>query len=387
MLKHLFKLIWNKKKQHFLLMVEMLFSFLVMFAVFTLVVYNYQNYNRPMGFAYENVWAVSYFNEGRSTENEDSLTMLQDLLKRTVNALPEVKGITYVNNNSPFSMSNMNSNTSYGKINTMSSRYDADDDYVAVLEPIITHGRWFSKADDGAKLPPAVINITLKETFFPHEEAVGKVIHDGEKEVRIVGVIRDMKDKGDYQAPESALFSRVGGMNRMLVRIIADAPADLESRLHKLVARTVGDGKVEIEHLADKRVVKNNITLIPLLIFMVIAGFLIINVSLGLFGVLWYTISKRKAEIGLRRAMGATGKAIARQVVSETLVLGTLSLLVGVFFAVQFPLLDVFDMPSGVYFTAIGLAVLFIYVLVVICAFYPGRQAANIYPAVALHED
>ena len=39
MFKHLFKLIWNKKKQNFLLMSEMFFSFLVLFAVFTLLVF------------------------------------------------------------------------------------------------------------------------------------------------------------------------------------------------------------------------------------------------------------------------------------------------------------------------------------------------------------
>ena len=43
MFKHLFKLIWNKKKQNFLLMSEMFVSFLVIFAVFTLMIYYYQN--------------------------------------------------------------------------------------------------------------------------------------------------------------------------------------------------------------------------------------------------------------------------------------------------------------------------------------------------------
>ena len=62
MVKHLFTLIWNKKKQNFLLISEMLVSFLVMFAVFTLLVYYYQNYQRPMGIEYEDVWTVNYNN-------------------------------------------------------------------------------------------------------------------------------------------------------------------------------------------------------------------------------------------------------------------------------------------------------------------------------------
>ena len=127
--------------------------------------------------------------------------------------------------------------------------------------------------------------------------------------------------------------------------------------------------------------------LVPLIIALIVAGFLIINVALGLYGVLWYNINKRKAEIGLRRAVGASGADVSKQLVGEALVLATIALIIGTFFAVQFPLLNVFDLPAGVYITALLLAVLFIYLLVLFCALYPGRQAAAIYPAVALHEE
>ncbi len=43
---------------------------------------------------------------------------------------------------------------------------------------------------------------------------------------------------------------------------------------------------MEIEHLTNKRIAKNNFTLIPSIILMIVAGFLVINVALGLFGVL-----------------------------------------------------------------------------------------------------
>ena len=144
---------------------------------------------------------------------------------------------------------------------------------------------------------------------------------------------------------------------------------------------------IEIEYLSAKRKEKNNMTLVPIIILIIVSGFLIFNVSLGLFGVLWYNINKRKSEIGLRRAVGATGKKISWQFIAESMVLSTFALMAGFFFAVQFPLLNVFDIASGVYLMAILLAALFIYLLVLFCAFYPGKQAAKVYPAVALHED
>ncbi len=124
-----------------------------------------------------------------------------------------------------------------------------------------------------------------------------------------------------------------------------------------------------------------------MIILLIVTGFLIINVALGLFGVLWYNINKRRSEIGLRRAVGASGNSISKQLVGEALVLSTISLLIGSFFAIQFPLMNVFDLATSTYLIAWMLALAFIYVLVIICALYPGRQAAAIYPAVALHEE
>jgi len=126
---------------------------------------------------------------------------------------------------------------------------------------------------------------------------------------------------------------------------------------------------------------------VPIIVMLIVGCFLIINVALGLFGVLWYNINKRKGEIGLRRAIGASGQSVSSQLVAEALILATFSLIVGAFFAVQFPILNLFDLPAGVYIAAIILSVIFIYLLVLVCSLYPGRQAAAILPAVALHED
>ncbi|MGZ3751049.1 MAG: ABC transporter permease, partial [Mucilaginibacter sp.] len=95
----------------------------------------------------------------------------------------------------------------------------------------------------------------------------------------------------------------------------------------------------------------------------------------------------RRGEIGLRRAIGASGDAVSSQLVYESLILATLSLIVGTFFAVQFPLLNVFGLQASVYIVAMILSIIFIYLLVFVCSLYPGKQAAGIYPAVALHEE
>ena len=108
---------------------------------------------------------------------------------------------------------------------------------------------------------------------------------------------------------------------------------------------------------------------------------------LGLFGVLWYNISRRYAEIGLRRAVGGNRPKILKQFIGEMVIAASLAVILGCIFAFQFPLLEVFDIPMHIYFLGTLGAIGLIYVLIVICSFYPSKVASEIQPATALHED
>lgn len=399
MFKHLFKLIWNKKKQNFLLITEMFVSFLVTFAVFTLIVYYYHNYKQPMGFDYDNVWVVHY-TPPENIKSNDSVILFHETLSKMLHSMPQVEDISFTGANVPFSMSTSNTEISYGNNRHVRCNiFQTEQSYKNVLNFKILEGRWFTHEDDvNGKYIPLVLNEKVKEELFGKEDAVGKII--GEEQIgakapadryRVIGVADNMKDKGEYQAIEKGMFIKMdtGWMRyagNILIKVKPTADAAFESKLFKALSNAIGTS-IEIEHLDKKLVTKNRIMLVPMIIGLIVAGFLIINVSLGLFGVLWYNINKRKGEIGLRRAVGATGYSISMQLVGEALILATFSLIIGLFFAVQFPLLNVFNLPSSVYIIALILAVVFIYLLVIVCALYPGKQAASIYPAVALHEE
>jgi putative ABC transport system permease protein len=394
MFKHLFKLIWNKKKQNFLLMSEMLVSFLVIFAVFTLLVYYYNNYKKSMGLNYENVWVVSYSNSYQ-TKNTDSLDLFYETMVQIVKSLPQVKEISFTAGNIPFTQ---NQNT--GGITLNHKRidnvnwYTVDDNHKSVLNMQMLEGRWFTKGDAVAKDKSIVINSDLKEKLFGNGQALGKLIGDGDNKnkMKVIGVVQAIKIKGDYSNTDIGLYQRTDTgsfrwLDKMLVKVTPDADAAFEGKLYKTIANYMKNSDIEIEHLSDKRKSINYFFLVPMIVLLIVGCFLVINVALGLFGVLWYNINKRRGEIGLRRAIGASGQSVSSQLVYESLILATLSLIVGTFFAVQFPLLNLFDLPASVYIIAMVLSVIFIYLLVFVCSLYPGKQAAAIYPAVALHED
>lgn len=394
MFKHLFTLIWNKKKQNFLLISEMLISFLVVFAVFTLIVYYYKNYKKPMGFDYENVWVVNY-NNSLTTTNTDSLNLFYESLRQTIKSMPQVQEISFCSNNVVLYQNTSQRGLEYkGKKLDHINNYQVEDSYKDALNSKMQEGRWFNKEDVVAKNTPVIINASLKEILVGKGTAVGILIgaNDDKNKMKVIGVVEDLKAKGDYAEAGLAIYNRTDTgsfhwLGKILVKVRPGTDAAFEGRLYKTLANSMKNSNVEIEHLVDKRKSINYFALVPMIVLLIVAFFLIVNVALGLFGVLWYNINKRRGEIGLRRALGATGRSVSWQLVTETLILATLSLILGTFFAIQFPLLNVFDLPSGVYVTAIILAIIFIYLLVFICSLYPGRQAAAIYPAVALHEE
>ena len=392
MFKHLFKLIWNKKKQNSLLITEILVSFMVIFAVFTLIVNYYQNFKQPMGFDYDRVWVIDYKNRV-PIKDRDSLKTYYDNLLLNVRSMPHVQEASFASSNVPFSANTHMNTAFYKKLQVKRVNYfTSGDDYAKVLNMNVAEGRWFGKQDEASWSRPIVINVSLRKQLFGSGKALGEVIGEKDNKRKVVGVVEDIKVKGDYQQAGLAMYERVDtsssdGRGRILIKVSPSADAAFESRVYKVMAADPLNSGIEIEHLSDKRTSINKTTLVPMIILLIVAGFLVVNVALGLFGVLWYNINKRRGEIGLRRAIGATGNAVSAQLVYESMILATLALIIGAFFAVQFPILNVFDLSASIYIIALLLSVVFIYLLVLICSFYPGKQAAAIYPAVALHEE
>jgi putative ABC transport system permease protein len=393
MFKHLFKLIWNKKKQNFLLMSEMFISFLVIFAVFTLMVYYYNNYKKPIGLDYQNLWVVNY-NNTYQTNNTDSLNIYYQNLTQSIKSLPQIKEVSYCSDNVPFSQNQWTGDVHYKKSAINSDNYTVDDNYRNTLNMHLLEGRWFNKADAVAKTQPVIINDDLKEKLFGNEEAIGKLVgsEEGKFNLQVIGVVQGLKAKGDYSPARSAIYKRTDTgsyrwLGKIMIKVTPDANAAFEGHLDKMLSNYMKKSNIEIEHMPNKLKSTNLFSIVPMIVTLIVACFLVINVALGLFGVLWYNINKRRGEIGLRRAIGASGQSVSSQLVSESLILATLSLILGAFFAVQFPLLNVFNLQASIYLIAMILSIIFIYLLVFVCSLYPGKQAAAILPAVALHED
>lgn len=394
MTKHLLRLMWNKKGSHALLLVEILAAFLVLFGVTSLIAYNVSNYREPIGFAYENVWVLNF--DARDQPDSVVVPLLQQI-KTRAEAYPEVESAAMFTSNTPFSANTSNGTISHEKVGVQANQFITDHDLPRTLQVPLREGRWFDASDATPDARTVVINQPLKQALFGEEKAIGQFItfskfDEKSEKFRVVGVIGNFKPKDEYEDNTPGLFrlgkgDSFGAMRRLLLKVKPGTDANFEARLTRDLGTLTKDWTIEVSYLENQRKNRHNMTLVPVLIFLIVSGFLLINVALGLFGVLNLSIAKRRSEIGVRRAMGATAGAITRQFVGEIWVLATFGLLLGLVLALQFPLLKVFDLEAGVYLTAIGVSVLVMYALVTLCALYPSRQAARVQPSVALHEE
>lgn len=388
MLRHLFKLIWNKKGTHSLLIIEVWAAFMVLFGVLTLIVFNLRNYLQPIGFQYEQVWNLELSSNQDTTELAPKL---QRALQR-VRSYPEVTTASRMSSNTPFSANEIGNSVTYNKVEVGADFYYTDSELAEVLDLPLKKGRWYTEADRAGKFVPIVINQAMEDKLFQNESGLNKVVKRDEKtSYKVVGIVDKFKAKGPFMSDKPGLFQILDKDDRwnsnILIKTKPGTDATFEARLVKDMATMLPGWGVEVGYLKDSRKNRENLTLVPVLIFLIVSGFLLTNVALGLFGVLNLNIAKRKGEIGLRRAMGATESKVTGQFLGEIWVLATFSLIIGLLFAIQFPLMNVFDLGKEIYIIAILAAVAVIYIIVTLCAWFPSKQAAAIHPAVALHEE
>ncbi len=406
MIKHLFKLVWNRKRINFLVTLEIFFSFLVIFAVIVLAVYYTDNYRRLLGYNYENVWNIGV--ERRASSGEKELPQQLETSRRLLAALrefPEIESAAGVWG-APYSSGNWTS----GRDDKQTGKFiefgcnPATDDLKDVLGLQMVSGRWFGKEDDGASYKPVVINRKLARDLFGDEDPVGKDISEPEAkervEERVVGLIDDFRKNGEFAELSGYVIyrndltfkselpeHRQGRPPRsLLIKVRPGTTAALEEKVLARLQTEAKDWSFSIKPLAEMRASVFQEYLVPMAAFGLVSGFLLIMVGLGLTGVLWLNVTQRTKEIGLRRAKGATRRRIYKQILGELFIVTTIGLLVGVLVVVQFPLLNLLGFASPeVYTASIFISLGLIYLLTTLCGLYPSLLATRVHPSEALH--
>jgi putative ABC transport system permease protein len=401
MIRHLFKLAWNRRRANSLIMFELLLAFLVLCGVLTLGSDGLLNWMKPLGFEYENVWRMDVRHSlgfRLSEEEAAEVWPILEQLRLLMRDLEEVESFSPLTGNVPFGGSTYKDVYRINGSPQGVLHCEVFPEAVDVLRLDLLTGRWLQPGEELLNWKPVVITRDLAVTLFGNEDPVGRplsFVQDAEeKEWRVVGVVADYRNRGETQAGRFTFFvpvrwgSGIWPPSNFVFRLRPGTPAAFEEKLLKAVGGVVPGWTVNVSRLSVHRDRVLRQAMVIILIAATVAGFLILMVGLGLTGVLWQSVTRRTEEMGIRRAMGASANQVRRQVLGELLALTAIAAGVGSLLFLQLPVLQVFAwIHLHVYLLALILALLVLFFFVTLCGIYPAWLATRVRPAVALQHE
>jgi len=400
MMRHAFKLVWNRKGSNALVGLEIFVAFLVLFGVVVLGAHFVDNARRPLGYDYADVWEVSVDTRAGDVREPPSGPADAGVRSETtrqlflgVRSLDEVVAVAAART-TPYGVSTISSDEFDGR----PLLFDVDevtDDFAKVMGLEVLDGRFFGREDDGDNGVPVVLNAEMARRAFGAASPVGKSIPSRDEKLRVVGVVREYRRRGEYASPGCFLFKRSRledatpkPVANLLVRTKPGTPRDFEQRLIARLRKAAPAWSFVARPVPEARASSLRLQRAPVVAFAVVALFLIVMVALGLSGVLWQNVTGRTREIGLRRAMGANVRHIHMQILGELFVVASIAIGLGVIVVLQFPLLDVLGfIRPAVYGTSLAAAAVVLFALTLACGLTPSRLAASGMPAEALRDE
>jgi predicted permease len=289
--------------------------------------------------------------------------------------------------------------------------YPIGPDYLRTMKIPLLRGRFLSRADDVNSEMVALIDSLLSRTYFPDRDPVGQTItfpNWGEarnQAARVVGVVGHVEQYGldgssgekpqiyysFYQLPDAAL--PVFRQELAFVARTAATSAAVMPAIKNAVSESGGDQPIynvrTMRQLVSESVDGQRFPMILLSAFAVLA---LLLGSVGIYGVMSYSMTRRVREIGIRMALGAVRRDVLRMVLRQGLRLALAGVGIGAVAAlILTKLLGSFShLLYGVRaadpLTFITVSLVLIGTTLLAC-YVPARRAAAVDPMIALRHE
>jgi predicted permease len=260
-------------------------------------------------------------------------------------------------------------------------------------------GRDFLPSDDGHAPLVAIVNESFARRLLAGQDTLGArfFVEGGSRSgepIQIVGVVQDSKWvnlRDESPAMYYRPYRQSGGTPTVRLALRTSGDPDSLSRDLIRVAQSVDKG-IALSNVVPFRTVVDRTLVVERLVADVSAGFGILALliaAVGLYGVLAYSVARRRREIALRIAVGAKPEAIERMFLCESVAVVSVGVAVGVPVAIIITRLVssmLFGLsPQDPTTIAVALAVLML--VSVVAAYLPARNAARTDPLLALREE
>ena len=291
--------------------------------------------------------------------------------------------------------------------------YPDDQDYprafVATISPDffrsfdvdLTRGRDFSVLDDRDALPVTIVNQDFADTFFPRQDPLGRRFRRGEGDseadwLTIVGIAPNLLMEGlvAADAQPAGFYLPMAQQDirfaTMLVRTAGSSPLVIAPDVRRAVATL--DSELPIYNVVSVAGAIEDATWFYDVfgtLFIVFGAAALFLASVGLYGVLSFSVSRRTREIGVRMALGAESGGVLRLVLKQGLIQVAIGLTIGMAMAyglsnvVAFLMFQVDPRDPSVF----GAVAAMIILVGTLASFIPAWRATTVAPMDALRSE
>jgi putative ABC transport system permease protein len=241
-----------------------------------------------------------------------------------------------------------------------------------------------------------LVNRTMAENYWPGADPVGRRLRFGSEApwLTVVGIVGDVRQIGLAQPPKEEVYSsyRVVSSNEMsmVVRTAEDDPERLGAAVTAAI-RSVDPEQPVFGVMSMDRVIENasaerRISMVLLLIF---AGMALLLSAIGIYGVMAYTTTQRRHEIGIRLALGAGGSDVLRLVVGQGMRLVVIGLgagLLGAWMLSRVLASQLFGISAQDPLTYVTVALL-LGIVALAATWLPAQRATRVDPMISLRTE
>jgi putative ABC transport system permease protein len=268
--------------------------------------------------------------------------------------------------------------------------------YFSAIGTPLLRGRDFQETDTTDAMPVTIVNATMEKKYWPNQGAIGKQVGPGSTRfplLTIVGVVPDVKHTSlrEETAPEMyVLYNQKPWPSMLDMRVALRTKADpagitesVRENIHAI------DPDLPLARVATLTTLVNDSMSQPRFSVFLLGAFGVLALllaSIGMYGVISYSVLQRTQEIGIRMALGAQRSGVFGMVLGQGARLAGLGIAIGLVFA-----LAVTRLMAGFLYgvrptdplTFAGVSLLLLGIALLAC-YLPARRATRVDPMVAL---
>lgn len=425
MIKMLFIQLWNERKANLLIWLELLVvSVFLWYAADTLFLY-YKNYSRPVGFDISHVYYVQLGLVPAESADYDTTTVHTQqggtdflaIYERLAHN-PQVESACFTGGNHfHYRGSNQYAYFKHDSMTTRGFVRYVDPSYFEVFRVKTADGSSPETLVEALREKKVVITGTTAEGLFGSAaEARNKeawITDQGDRDSvsYVVGAVCEPQRYSEFHREyDYAYYKSVGtneelqtarenvaGNLKLFIRVKPAADnARFAEKFRKEMLSQLRIGNMylkEVVPMSDYRKEFIRYSVDQVRMYAACIVFFLLNVLLGVIGTFWFRTQQRGCEIGLRMAMGASRRAIFRQLLTEGLALLLVAFVPALVVVVNLTYFDIIPSTSKVAPMALrmlaggGFTLLVLLLMIVAGISAPARRAMRLAPAEALHDE